>query len=61
MLPAPEALDAWLHDLRGPVGAILGRAVLPSPERDGVTQTRAVKAIDRNAKLLRELLGHSPG
>jgi hypothetical protein len=59
--PTPEALDTWLHDLRGPLGAMLGWATLFSPERDATTRARAVEAIDRNAKLLVELLGHPPG
>jgi hypothetical protein len=54
----PAALAAWLHDLCSPATAIVGwaRMLAVNP----ATQACAVEAIDRNAKLLTELLGNPP-
>jgi signal transduction histidine kinase len=57
---APTALAAWLHDLRSPVTAIMGWAQMLGLPGDPAIHARAVEAIDRNTKLLRELLGNPP-
>jgi signal transduction histidine kinase len=57
---APAALAAWLHDLGSPVTAIVGWARMLELAGDPAIQARAVEAIDRNAKLLTELLGNPP-
>ena len=56
----PAALAAWLHDLRSSVTAIMGWAKMLELPGDPVIQARAVEAIDRNTKLLTELLGNPP-
>ena len=57
---APAALAAWRHDLCSPVTAIVGWARMLELAGDPAIQARAVEAIDRNAKLLTELLGNPP-
>ena len=57
---APAALAVWLHDLRSPVTAIMGWAQMLGLPGDPAIHARAVEAIDRNTKLLRELLGNPP-
>ena len=57
---APAALAAWLHDLGSPVTAIVGWARMLELAGDPAIQAGAVEAIDRNAKLLTELLGNPP-
>jgi signal transduction histidine kinase len=56
---APAALAAWVHDLCSPVTAIVGWARMLELG-DPAIQARAVEAIDRNAKLLTDLLGNPP-
>jgi signal transduction histidine kinase len=57
---APAALAAWVHDLCSPVTAIVGWARMLEQAGDPAIQARAVEAIDRNAKLLTDLLGNPP-
>jgi hypothetical protein len=50
----PAIVEAWLHEVRGSVNAMVGWGqVLALRAHDEATWLRALEAIERNAKLLR--------
>jgi signal transduction histidine kinase len=55
-----EAMAGWLHAVRNPVTAMVGWAQLLAQARDEAGRIRAVEAIERNAKLLTDVLLHPP-
>jgi len=59
--PDRDVLGAWLHELRAPITVITGWALMLGPERDAATHIRAADAIERNAKLLMDLLAREVG
>jgi hypothetical protein len=57
---APDAVHEWLHDLRARVGTIAGWTRLLAQRRDEPTWLRTADVLERNAKILVELLENPP-
>ncbi len=57
---APDVLSTWGHELRGPMAAMAGWAYILGLTPDETKRLQAAEAIERNAKLLMELLAHPP-
>lgn len=58
--PPPESLTEWRHDLRARVGTIAGWTRFFDRQRDDATRIRTLEIIERNAKLLADLVAHPP-
>ena len=56
----PERLNAWFHEIGGPLTVVAGWAVMLSPSIDTARHTLAIEAIELNARRLTELLGQPP-
>jgi signal transduction histidine kinase len=58
--PPSAALAEWRHDLRARTGTIVSWAQFYDRQRDEATRIQTLEVIERNLKLLADLIAHPP-